>query len=442
MRTHSDRFLLALFCLCLIVCLEPERVSALINQPAASSTSDKPLVHHRKRVSASTVTESIYYTHLDRQGSIVALTDADGAMAHETVYAPSGKIRYETGHIVTRFGFTGEAQGTADGLWYLRARHYAPQLGRMLQRDTVHVTQCPHRFVYVCNNAPNLADPSGHEPVVHRVTQNRGLTHWLRDNVIFRNRRHLPSARGMSLAEALKQVRPGHSAVVCTLDESACFLHNDLAFINKDRKVEFRVGVGRDRTTGRIINHKTGGILEVNRKLVLADNHTLAYVVEIPPNQADYVRNLLRNNMDELVGQNYVLPGELQKIIPLPGVTRWGKCTGNNCWTFARDQLELLSKIPGIRFITSKGAKHIVGLIPVVGLGTGLFFATQEAAEAYENGKGILGIIRPYGCLAIGEIIPTSDIVICNLLIDNAHAIGEGLRAMPAGYRTPIPLGF
>jgi RHS repeat-associated protein len=62
-------------------------------------------------------------------------------------------------------GFTGEIQPSS-GVVYLRARAYAPQLGRLLQRDSVggDLSRPPslNRYIYVENKPVRYTDPSGH----------------------------------------------------------------------------------------------------------------------------------------------------------------------------------------------------------------------------------------------------------------------------------------
>jgi RHS repeat-associated protein len=90
-------------------------------------------------------------------------------------YDAWGNVRYKSGNGQTPgFGYTGEQQGS-NGLVYLRARHYAPQLGRFLQRDTfpgfATRPQSLNRYAYTENNPVNFIDPTGHSSLeVHNYT--------------------------------------------------------------------------------------------------------------------------------------------------------------------------------------------------------------------------------------------------------------------------------
>jgi RHS repeat-associated protein len=78
------------------------------------------------------------------------------------------------------YGFTGEQQfREADGLIFLRARYYDPNVGRFISKDPIlkpmmgrghrrwmlpHIVRFPqmlHHYVYVHNNPVNLTDPTG-----------------------------------------------------------------------------------------------------------------------------------------------------------------------------------------------------------------------------------------------------------------------------------------
>ncbi|HEX6290918.1 MAG TPA: SMP-30/gluconolactonase/LRE family protein [Herpetosiphonaceae bacterium] len=118
----------------------------------------------QQRVSGSA--QPVAFALLDGLGSVRQLTDSTGTSVRTSSYDAFGTIRHQTGSATTPLGFTGERSGTADGLLYLRARHYAPELGRFLQRDTfagfMDRPQSLNRYTYTENNPATLIDPSGH----------------------------------------------------------------------------------------------------------------------------------------------------------------------------------------------------------------------------------------------------------------------------------------
>jgi RHS repeat-associated protein len=107
----------------------------------------------------ATITNSVYL--VDALGSIVALTDTNGAIQTEYAYDPFG--------VTTNFGassknshqFTGrENDGT--GLYYYRARYYIPALGRFISEDPIGFAGGQiNIYGYVGNDPIESTDPSG-----------------------------------------------------------------------------------------------------------------------------------------------------------------------------------------------------------------------------------------------------------------------------------------
>ena len=107
----------------------------------------------------------------DQLGSVVAVTDASGALLSQQRYLPFGQVRTDAGSITqSDLGFTGQRNLDVQdnsfslGLMDYNARFYDPSLGRFTQPDVITAggPQGLNRYSYVNNNPTNFIDPSGH----------------------------------------------------------------------------------------------------------------------------------------------------------------------------------------------------------------------------------------------------------------------------------------
>lgn len=118
------------------------------------------------------VTEMVW-THADRLGSIIALTDAQGAIKERLAYDAWGKRRTQDGSStpdtldgqVDRRGYTGHEMLDALDLVHMNGRVYDPLVGRFLSGDPLIQDptngQSYNRYTYVMNNPTNMTDPTG-----------------------------------------------------------------------------------------------------------------------------------------------------------------------------------------------------------------------------------------------------------------------------------------
>ena len=99
----------------------------------------------------------------DHLGSVRGMLDFRGDVEGRTFYDPYGKITGQSSE-QPALGYTGEYTDESD-LVYLRARHYSPQLGRFLQRDSFpgfeNRTMSQNPYAYAEHNPMNYTDPSG-----------------------------------------------------------------------------------------------------------------------------------------------------------------------------------------------------------------------------------------------------------------------------------------
>ncbi len=119
--------------------------------------------------------EKLSYFHTDHLGSVVALTDANGAIEQEYSFDAWGRARspltwdvYATPQGTPKFqrGYTFHEMLDMDFLVCMNARIYNPVLGRFLSADPFvqfpDDLQSMNRYSYVHNNPLSFTDPSGH----------------------------------------------------------------------------------------------------------------------------------------------------------------------------------------------------------------------------------------------------------------------------------------
>ena len=107
---------------------------------------------------------TVKYVHTDALGSVVAMTDASGAVVDEhREYEAYGQQL--TPAVQDGPGYTGHVQDAATGLTYMQQRYYDPAIGRFLSTDPVTALSNPtslfNRYRYAANNPYRFTDPDG-----------------------------------------------------------------------------------------------------------------------------------------------------------------------------------------------------------------------------------------------------------------------------------------
>ena len=138
------------------------------------------LISDSKKEAKGSDTEKRYY-HYNHIGSTTAITDADGDLLYSFTYGTYGELTgiydadgeqaEDTAAVIQaenlRFLYNGRygVETGANGLYYMRARYYNPQIKRFINRDIIDGSiidsQSLNKYSYVQGNPVNLIDPFG-----------------------------------------------------------------------------------------------------------------------------------------------------------------------------------------------------------------------------------------------------------------------------------------
>ena len=113
--------------------------------------------------------ETHYFGH-DALGTTRLLTDAAGAVTDRFFYDAYGLLLRQEGTTETRYLYTGEQYTASLGMYYLRARYMAPEMGRFWTRDKWESFKSvcnsgntdANQFLYTRGNPVSWIDPSGY----------------------------------------------------------------------------------------------------------------------------------------------------------------------------------------------------------------------------------------------------------------------------------------
>lgn len=104
-----------------------------------------------------------YYYHYDYTGNTVAMTDAGENIVNKYAYTPFGELADIEEAVPNPFRYVGEfgVMDDGNGLLYMRARYYDPEVGRFITKDPIWLAGGVNLYTYVVNNPLMFVDPLG-----------------------------------------------------------------------------------------------------------------------------------------------------------------------------------------------------------------------------------------------------------------------------------------
>ncbi len=139
----------------------------------------------------------IAYYLRDGLGSTRHMMNADGDWLNSYEYDGFGRLLTDIAPEANLYLFAGLRWDTASGLYYDRARYYAPDIGRFTQPDPLGPIEAINLYQYALNNPVNRIDPLGWasetcHSISYESEQNLGLLKWANQLSVFL--RFLPNA--------------------------------------------------------------------------------------------------------------------------------------------------------------------------------------------------------------------------------------------------------
>ncbi len=116
-------------------------------------------------------TVTSYFVHTNAAGSVTAITDADGNLIERVAYDAFGNASFTDANgasiAVSSIGneilFQGRRYDKESNLYYYRARHYDPVMGRFLQNDPMGYHDSMNLYQAFNMNGVNFVDPMGED---------------------------------------------------------------------------------------------------------------------------------------------------------------------------------------------------------------------------------------------------------------------------------------
>lgn len=114
-------------------------------------------------ITMTDASDNPYYYHYNFIGSTVAMTNVTGNVMNKYAYTPFGELAGMQEAVPNPFRYVGEfgVMNDENGLLYMRARYYDPEVGRFITKDPIGFEERVNLYTYVGNNPNRFIDPSG-----------------------------------------------------------------------------------------------------------------------------------------------------------------------------------------------------------------------------------------------------------------------------------------
>ena len=146
--------------------VEKRYISGLLETDASGSITAY-YVYGLGLISKITPSNEVYYYHYDGIGSTIGMSDSLGNIVNKYAYDAFGKVLNQEEVISNPFKYVGQfgVMDEENGLLYMRARYYDPDVGRFISKDPIGILGGLNMFTYVQNNPVNEIDPEGLQAV-------------------------------------------------------------------------------------------------------------------------------------------------------------------------------------------------------------------------------------------------------------------------------------
>ncbi len=144
--------------------VDPVGLESVVAEYDAGSTRTATNASAIGLASRTTPASGRVFYDTDVAGSVIGVSQADGNYIENYAYLPFGELLDPSTNNLGPHGFGGAfgVSSDASGLNHMRARYYAPELGRFISRDPLGLGGGQSNlYAYAANSPISLADPSG-----------------------------------------------------------------------------------------------------------------------------------------------------------------------------------------------------------------------------------------------------------------------------------------